>query len=111
MDLYPLEAEMAILARVISLRIDELEEFDQCQPTDLRHYVQVEKNWINREVRLLENRLGRKASAEDVAKHIIRSATSLRFRAYYAMRFPDRVCFPARCFEEDYFESSEALAV
>jgi hypothetical protein len=109
MDLYPLEAEMAILARVISMRLEELEEFDQAQPTDLRHYLQVEKNWINRDVRLLENRLRRKATAREIADHITRTATSLRFRAYYAMRFPERVCFPSRCFQEDYF--ADALAV
>lgn len=98
MKIWDLQSEMAIINRVNAFRLDDLEMFDSMVPVDLAHYVSVEKPWLRREMRLLKQRIRREPSETDLARFIIEQHASLRFRAYYTLRFPDRVRFIRKTF-------------
>jgi len=91
-----LQSEMTILARINGFRIDELDYYDQFKPRNLKHYVTVEKSWLKREMRYLQQRICRIPTTRDIVKYILEQHASKKFRAYYALRFPENVNFVDR---------------
>jgi predicted TIM-barrel fold metal-dependent hydrolase len=88
-----LQSEMALLARINGFRMEELDYYDQYKPVNLKHYVTVEKSWLNREMRYLQQRIRRIPTTKDIVKYILEQHASKKFRAYYALRFPENVSF------------------
>jgi predicted TIM-barrel fold metal-dependent hydrolase len=88
-----LQSEMALLAKINGFRLEELDYYDQYKPVNLKHYVTVEKSWLKREMRYLQQRICRIPTTKDKVQYILEQHASKKFRAYYALRFPENVNF------------------
>ncbi len=86
--------DQELLDRVDSLSPDELLAFKQVCPMDLKHYMGVQRAWIEDDIYFLGCELRCKPSAAQIAERILTGRQSRRFRAYYAMRYPDKVSCP-----------------
>lgn len=83
-----------LLDKVDALPPEKLLAFKQVCPTDLRHYMNIQKAWIEEDIYYLGCELNRKPSPAQIAERILTGKQSRRFRAYYAMRYPDKVSCP-----------------
>ncbi|MBN1403578.1 MAG: hypothetical protein JW942_03805 [Opitutales bacterium] len=83
-----------LLDRVDALSPDELLSFKQVCPVDLKHYMFVQRAWIEEDIYYLGCELCCKPSASQIAERILTGRQSRRFRAYYALRYPDMVSCP-----------------
>jgi hypothetical protein len=88
-----------ILARLRAMSREELASYDLLNFSDSVHYNDLHRHWMKREgyfvAEKLRQKLGREpthAEYEDAfADKIIWGDDSERFRAYYALRYPDKV--------------------
>lgn len=80
-----------VLDRVDSLSPEEILSYRSIIPKDLKHYMTVQKAWIEADIYYLGCELQCKPSASQMAERILNGPDSDRFRAYYVLRFPDRV--------------------
>ena len=73
---------------------EALVSFKQFCPIDLKHYMAVQKAWIEEDIYFLGCELQCKPSAAQIAERILTGRQSRRFRAYYSLRYPDKVIHP-----------------
>ncbi|MFP4283117.1 MAG: hypothetical protein ACLFR7_00215 [Opitutales bacterium] len=85
------EADRKVLARLEKFSTEELASFDDWQPTDLAHYVGEQKPWLEDEIYFLGMALGRSPSEAEIAECVLAARESVRFRAFYVLRYPHRV--------------------
>lgn len=90
------QSEMALIAKINGFRLEELDYYDQYRPLNLKHYVTVEKSWLKREMRYLQQRICRIPTTRDIVQFILEQHASKKFRAYYALRFPENVNYVDR---------------
>jgi hypothetical protein len=83
-----------LLQKVDALSPDQLLAFKQICPTDLKHYMNVQRAWIEEDIYYLGCELNRKPTPTQIAERILTGKQSRRFRAYYAMSYPDKVSCP-----------------
>lgn len=88
------EFDTDLLRQVDTLTPEELIAFKQVCPTDLRHYMSVQKAWIEDDIYFLGCELQCKPTATQIAERILTGRQSRRFRAYYTLRYPDKVAYP-----------------
>ncbi|MEQ9822785.1 MAG: hypothetical protein ABQ298_00195 [Puniceicoccaceae bacterium] len=81
----------SLLHWVSELSHQELLNFSAYLPNDLSHYAQQQKTWLEHCIDLLHTELHRRPNAGEIANQILNTDDSRRFRAYYALRFPERV--------------------
>lgn len=81
----------SLLNWVSELSHQELLNFNAYLPDDLSHYAQQQKAWLERCITLLQTQLHRRPNAIEIANQILTTDDSRRFRAYYALCFPERV--------------------
>ncbi|MBU0466455.1 MAG: hypothetical protein KJ718_03030 [Nanoarchaeota archaeon] len=60
-------------------------------PKDREHYLRLEKFWLQEEISLLERRLGRPPTTNELKDDARVNQTGLRFCIFYCLKFPDRV--------------------
>jgi len=60
--------------------------------TDLKHYVVLQCQWIETEKYLLGTVLNREPTEQELIDEWISHFNSERFRAFYVLKFPDKVC-------------------
>lgn len=86
--------DRALIQKVDSLSPDELLAFKQICPTDLKHYMSVQKAWIEEDIYYLGCELNNKPTPSQIAERILTGKQSRRFRAYYSLRYPEKVSTP-----------------
>ena len=87
-------ADALILARLKQMDGVQLRRFERlgpATPEDRRLYSQMQLRWLRDEEYLLGCRLGRKPEHRDLFVDFMTNHNGLRFRAYFAMKFPKRV--------------------
>ena len=87
------EEDRVVLARIDRLPDSELAVYDRWQPKSLKHYVSVQKPWLEDEIYFLGIRFRRTPTDTEIAETILAENHSQRFRAYYALRYPNEVTF------------------
>jgi hypothetical protein len=85
--------ERDVLKIVNELEPSELANYAPFLPRSLQHYAQVQQKWMQDCIYFLGIDLGRQPQPGEIADKILNSDHSKRFRAYYTLRFPDRVYF------------------
>jgi hypothetical protein len=86
-ELPPEGTDSRILAQVDQLSIRELEQFSVYIPRDLKHYVALQRGWIEKAVFYLGLELGRQPTPNEIANRVLTGRHSKRFRAFYALKF------------------------
>ena len=83
--------DIDIIRKLKSMTSEELSYFDRTYgPTDLKHYNNVQIEWIKTSRWLLGTRIQRDPSEEECMMDYL-AQNSHRFRAFYAMKYPDKV--------------------
>lgn len=88
------EFDQELLKKIDLMSPEQLLSFKQVCPTDLKHYMGVQKSWIEEDIYYLGCELNRPPTPTQIAERILTGKQSRRFRAYYALRYPDKVSCP-----------------
>ena len=89
-----------IIARIKRMRAERLRRFDRYRPANRREhalYEQAQLQWLKDEQYLLGLRLGRSPSHRELLTDFAQYQNGLRFRAYYALKHPKRMCNISGC--------------
>ena len=87
-------ADTLILARIKRMPDARLRRFDRLVPADPEHHQlfrTLQMNWLRDEEYLLSTRLGRRPTAKELMIDFMHHKNGLRFRAYFAMKYPQRM--------------------
>jgi hypothetical protein len=85
------EKDKQILLIVDSLSENALKEYEIFYPQDLKHYLSIQKRWIQDEIYFLGIKLGKDPTSQEIIDNKERNKNNLRFRAFYCMMYPDKV--------------------
>jgi hypothetical protein len=82
-----------IIARIARMSNRLLEQFDDVLPlaTECRLYQDLQLHWLRTEEYLLGTRLGRKPTHREFFIDFMQNHNGLRFRAYFVLKFPEKV--------------------
>jgi len=83
-----------IIARIKRMSDARLKKFDQLTPTDeqqQKFYVCVQAEWLKNEQYLLGTVLKRCPTQKELFLDFMNNHHGLRFRAYFAMKYPERM--------------------
>lgn len=83
-----------ILARIQRMPLERLRRFDGYRPANQREhalYEHAQLQWLHDEQYLLGLRLGRSPSHHELLVDFAKHQNGLRFRAYYALKHPQRM--------------------
>jgi hypothetical protein len=87
-------ADALILARIKRMSDARLRRFDRLVPADAEHHQLfrvLQMNWLREEEYLLSTRLGRWPTPKELFIDFMAQQNGLRFRAYFAMKYPRRM--------------------
>ncbi len=87
-----LDSESETLLEIIKgMGIEELTSFDHFEALDRRHYDAKQIEWLRKERYLVGAREHHEPSEMELIDDVMRHHNGERFRAYYVMRFPNKV--------------------
>lgn len=86
-----LSSEKDIIDKIDSLSIEELSQYNNFYPQDLRHYINVQKKWLEDGIYYLGTRIGRRPTQDEIIKDMEQTKNAIRFRAFYCLSFPEKV--------------------
>lgn len=88
--------DLGYIARIKTMTSEELRRCDRWGPRKgkLKHYLQIESDWLKMEIFFLEKRLGREPTECEVLEDIDKTGIYHRFRAFYLMKYPENVDWP-----------------
>jgi hypothetical protein len=92
-------ADALIIARIKRMGDHRLGAFERLEPAsaaDRRLFSELQCRWLHEEEYLLRTRLGRAPTHGELFADFMRNHNGLRFRAYFALKFPNRVKTKAR---------------
>jgi hypothetical protein len=72
----------------------DLAVYDGYHILEMEHYARMQVPWLKEETRLLKAQLGRDPTPHEVIEDARQHENGLRFRAFYCMKFPDKVQAP-----------------
>jgi hypothetical protein len=86
-------SDALIIARIKRMPERRLRQFDQLIPHDGDHqlYRTLQMQWLRDEEYLLGTQLGRRPTHKELFLDFMNHHNGLRFRAYFSMKYPDRV--------------------
>jgi len=87
-------ADYLIIARIKRMPDERLAKFDKLVPVDSiarKEYHQIQLQWLCTEEYLLGTRLGRKPTHNELFVDFMNNHNGMRFRAYYALKFPQKM--------------------
>ena len=87
-------ADALVIARIKRMRPARLKRYDNFVPTDARQqqfYQSLQVQWLRDEEYLLGTRLGRRPTHEEFFIDFMKNRNGLRFRAYFAIKYPERM--------------------
>jgi hypothetical protein len=85
-----------VIARIKRMPHRRLARYDGFIPRDTadqRFYCAIQRQWLRDEEYLLGTRLGRSPTPKELFIDFMNNHNGLRFRAFFAMKFPNRVKF------------------
>ena len=87
------ESDIPILAQIKRVSSDGLNYFDRFlpKPEFVRDYINVQIGWVRTDFWFLGIKLGRCPTEAELSGDYKAHNNSLRFRAFYALKFPDRI--------------------
>lgn len=85
-----------LLELVNGMSVEELGCFDNYQCVDLSHYLRVQTGWLKEEMYLIGTRIGHEPTQNELMDDIEIYNNSCRFRAYYTMRYPEKMIHKER---------------
>lgn len=91
-----IEIDEAVIQAVDALSREELVSFRKVRPMQLDHYMKVQRAWVMDDIYYLGCEIHHKPTAEQIAERILNGLNSDRFRAFYALRHPDKVEQPGQ---------------
>jgi hypothetical protein len=83
-----------IFARIKRMSDRQLRRFDRLVPADdaqVRFYQSLQLRWLRDQEYLLGTRLGRVPTAREMFVEFMTQHNGQRFRAYFALKYPDRM--------------------
>ena len=92
--------DILILARIKRMKTDRLKHFDHFTPInkeEFKKYIAVQVSWMEEEKWFLGNRLHRCPTQKEIAEDFVASNNGLRFRAYYCLKYPERMQHNGKC--------------
>ena len=87
-------ADALIIARIKRMpghRLARFERLEPATPADRRLCAALQHSWLRDEQYLLATRLGRPPTHREFFADFMRNHNGLRFRAYFALKYPQRV--------------------
>jgi hypothetical protein len=87
-------ADALIIARIKRMDDARLHRFERLRPAgheDQRMFSTMQVRWLRDEEYLIGTRLGRKPEHRELFSDFMRNHNGLRFRAYFALKYPKRV--------------------
>ena len=87
-------ADALIIARIKRMpgrRLARFERLEPATPADRRLCATLQQSWLRDEQYLLATRLGRPPTHREFFADFMRNHNGLRFRAYFALKYPRRV--------------------
>lgn len=84
-------SDSEIISEIDSLSYDKLLEYSNFYPQDLRHYIIIQKKWMQDEVYYLGIKLGHNPSSSEFEKDLQETKNAERFRAFYCLRYPEKI--------------------
>jgi hypothetical protein len=91
MNIIPFHSDNEILNFIDQLPDERLYDIGAYRPKALKHYLEKQMPWIETEIYYLGIRLHRQPEMEEIAQTILETPHSKRFRAYYALRYPELI--------------------
>ena len=85
------EERRDIIDEIDAMTSDQLEKFSDYIPTDLRDYVTMQSKWIQDSIYFLGIDCGHVPTAVEISDKLLNTDHSMRYRAYYALKYPDKV--------------------
>jgi hypothetical protein len=89
-DYYAVARANQILAEAPELVAD----FDRLKPRDFSQYMRLQASWLMNDIYLLGIRLRRKPEQKEISEDLEGRKELLRYKIFYALRYPDRMEFP-----------------
>jgi hypothetical protein len=89
-------ADALFIARIKRMAHRKLARYDGFIPRDAadqRYYCAIQRQWLRDEEYLLGTRLGRSPTPKELFIDFMNNHNGLRFRAFFAMKYPGRVKF------------------
>ena len=83
--------DMDVIRAVDALSHEELRFYGGSIPRNLKHYLDHQVCWLQDSIYFLGIDIGHRPTPDEIADKILNSSHSERYRAYYAMRFPEMV--------------------
>jgi hypothetical protein len=87
-------ADALLIARIKRMSGERLRKFDQLIPADdtqVRFYQSLQLRWMRDQEYFLTTRLGRAPTAREMFVEFMNHHNGQRFRAYFALKYPDRM--------------------
>ena len=88
------DADAPIIEIINGLTYEELKEFDMYSPRDFKHYMGVQRSlWFEKEKYLISHRPGHslEVKEEELLEDMKIHQNGERYRAWYVLKFPDKV--------------------
>ena len=85
--------DIIILEWMKGMTYEEMKMFNNYFPLDEKDYRDLQRDWINEEKHLIKNRPGHceEVSSLELCEDIKKYNNGLRFRAFYCLKFPEKV--------------------
>lgn len=68
-----------------------LSSYEKYSPINLKHYLEIQIKWLERERNLLKTKLQHNPTEEEFINYIENSKHSTKFRIFYCLKYPDKV--------------------
>lgn len=87
------EADIPIIAEIEMMSPQKLDSYDRffIKSEWCKDYHDRQREWTNKQNWFLGERLGRKPNEEDSREELLRTNNAIRYRAFYVIKFQDRV--------------------
>ena len=82
---------IARIKRMPDCRLDRMDELEPASEEDRRLFYALQLGWLRDEEYLLSTQLGRLPTHRELFADFMRNHNGLRFRAYFALKYPQRV--------------------
>ena len=80
-----------IIQTIDSLSYEQLLEYSVFYPQDLRHYLSIQRKWLQDELYYLGLKLNHNPTPKEFDLDLIETKNTERFRAFYCLKYPDKV--------------------
>ena len=81
-----------ILLEIIKgMSLEEMKSFDVYKARYMKHYIDIQKEWLGTEKHVLQTRNGRDISEDELIEDLSKCHNGERFRVFYVLKYPEMV--------------------